>query len=195
MGVARIGIPVERMDDETLRAGLRAGDTEISLAFVRRFQAHIYAVALAIVGDPGAAEEVAQQSFERVWLRAGYFDAERGTVRSWLAIITRNLAVDALRRRRPAPVDPADMVRLLGPSADEPEMATMRNESRSQLKSALRMLPPEQARALVMAGVYRMTAQEVAASEGIPLGTAKTRIRAGMAKLREQLAGAEVAHD
>lgn len=193
--MARVGIPVERMSDETLLAGLTTRDDEISLAFVRRFQAHVFAVALAIVGDRAAAEDVAQQTFERVWRRSSTFDPGRGNVRAWLTTVTRNMARDTLRGRRPDPVDPTDLIRLLGSSRDEPEESSIRNESRATLRAALRGLPSEQARALVMAGVYRMTAQEVAESEGIPLGTAKTRIRSAMMKLREQLASSEVAND
>lgn len=184
------------MDDEALLAGLGTGDPEASLAFVRRFQAHVFAVALAIVANRAAAEDVAQQSFERVLRRAGTFDPQRGNVRGWLTAITRNAALDLLRRRTPDPVDPADMIRLLGPAKDQPEAASISRESRSQLQAALRTLPPEQARALVMAGVYRMTAQEVADTEGIPLGTAKTRIRIAMMKLREWLTSSpEVTYD
>lgn len=194
MNVARVGIPVERMSDETLLAGLGTRDQEIAIAFVRRFQGHVYAVALAMVGDRAAAEDVAQQTFERVWRRSSTFDPGRGTVRTWLTTIARNMARDSLRGRRPAPIDPTDLIRILGPSSDEPEAASLRNESTSSLRAALRDLPSEQARALVMAGVYRMTAQEVADAEGVPLGTAKTRIRSAMMKVRDLLAASEVAN-
>jgi RNA polymerase sigma-70 factor (ECF subfamily) len=183
------------MDDESLLAGLATGDREVSLAFVRRFQGHVYAVALAVVGDAGAAEDVAQQTFERVWRRHSTFDAQRGNVRAWLTTVTRNMALDSVRSRRPDPVDPVDLIRLLGSARDEPEAASMRIESQNELRAALRRLPSEQARALVMAGVYRMTAQEVADAEGIPLGTAKTRIRVAMMRVREHLASSEVNSD
>lgn len=195
MNVTRVGLPVERMTDEALLAGLSTGSSDVSLAFVRRFQAHVFAVALAIIGDRTLAEDVAQQTFERVWLRGSTFDSQRGNVRSWLTTVTRNIALDNVKRRRPEAMDPSDMVRLLGPGSDEPEETSMRNDSRAQLQKALKRLPPEQARALVMAGVYRMTAQEVADSEQIPLGTAKTRIRVGMMKVRDLLASTEVHHD
>ncbi|HET6874817.1 MAG TPA: sigma-70 family RNA polymerase sigma factor [Acidimicrobiales bacterium] len=181
------------MSDEALLAGLAMN--EVALAFVRRFQGHVYAVAMAIVGDRPAAEDVTQIAFEKAWQKASTFDAQRGNVRTWLTAVTRNVALDAIRRRRPDPVDPTDLVRLLGPGPEQTEEVTVRNESRAELQAAIRRLPPEQARALVMAGVYRMTAQEVAESEGIPLGTAKTRIRAAMIKLRELLASAEVTND
>jgi RNA polymerase sigma factor (sigma-70 family) len=195
MAVVRVGLPVERLADQTLLDGLRTGDDEISVGFVRRFQTHVYGVALAVVGDPSIAEEVAQQTFERVWRRASSFDPDRGTVKAWMTTITRNLAVDAVRVRKPQPVDPTDLIRLLGPATTEPETSSMHNETRAELRSALRLLPPDQARAVVMAGVYRMTAQEVADSEGIPLGTAKTRIRAAMIKLKHHLVSGEVTNE
>jgi RNA polymerase sigma-70 factor (ECF subfamily) len=183
------------MTDEALLAGLSTGSYDVSLAFVRRFQAHVFAVSLAIVGDRYLAEDVAQLTFERVWRRGSTFDPQKGNVRSWLTTVTRNIALDTVKQRRPEPLDPADMVRLLGPGPDEPESASMRNNSREQLQEALRRLPAEQARALVMAGVYRMTAQEVADSEKVALGTAKTRIRVAMLKVRDLLISTEVHHD
>jgi RNA polymerase sigma factor (sigma-70 family) len=185
--VTRVGLPAERMDDEALLAGLATGDGDVGLAFVRRFQRQVYGVALAVVGDPTQAEDVAQQAFERAWRRAGTFDATRGSVGSWLNTITHNLAIDAVRARKPSPLDPSDLVRLLGRTSDEPEHRSLQAETSEELRRAIRALPWEQARAIVMAGVYGMTAQEVAASESIPLGTAKTRIRAAMTKLRDAL--------
>ncbi|HET9691107.1 MAG TPA: sigma-70 family RNA polymerase sigma factor [Acidimicrobiales bacterium] len=190
--MARVGLPVERLSDEALLAGLTTGAPDVALAFVRRFQSHVFAVALAIVGDRMLAEDVAQQTFERVWRRGTTYEATRGTVRSWLTVVTRNIALDSVKRRRPEPIDPADLVRLLAPAGDGPEGASMRDQSREQLRDALRQIPAEQARALVMAGVYRMTAEEVAAAEQIPLGTAKTRIRSAMAKVRHLLPSPEV---
>jgi RNA polymerase sigma-70 factor (ECF subfamily) len=175
------------MTDEALLAGLSAGGPEVGLAFVRRFQRHVFGVALAVVGDHNAAEDIAQQTFERAWSRAGSFDAQRGSVRTWLTTIAHNLAIDAVRSRKPTPVDPTDLIRLLGPDHEEPERRSVRAEATSELRAAIAALPTEQARAVVMAGVYGMTAQEVADADEIPLGTAKTRIRSAMIKLRTTL--------
>jgi RNA polymerase sigma factor (sigma-70 family) len=182
--VARIGLPAQHMTDDALLAGLAAGGPDVGLAFVRRFQRHVFGVALAVVGDPCLAEDVAQQTFERAWRRASSFDSSRGSVRTWLTTIAHNLAIDAVRARKPTPVDPTDLIRLLGPGSDEPERRSLRAESVAELRAALGGLPIEQGRAVVMAGVYGMTAQEVADADGIPLGTAKTRIRSAMIKLR-----------
>jgi RNA polymerase sigma-70 factor (ECF subfamily) len=175
------------MEDAALLAGLASSESSVAIAFVRRFQRRVYGVALAVVGDPVLAEDVAQQAFEKAWRRASSFDASRGSVASWLTAITHNLAIDAVRRRKPSPVDPSDLVRLLGPGTDEPEPRALITESTDELRRAIRALPPEQTRAVVMAGIYAMTAQEISETEGIPLGTAKTRIRSGMMKLRASL--------
>jgi RNA polymerase sigma-70 factor (ECF subfamily) len=175
------------MDDHSLLAGYAAGTPEVAVAFVRRFQGHVFGVAQAIVGDAALAEDVAQHAFERAWRNAARYDREKAGVRTWLTTITRNLAIDSLRARKPVPVDPADLVRLLGPPDDEPETRAVRTDAAQALMASIRRLPAEQARAVVMAGMYRMTAEEVADAEHIPLGTAKTRIRSAMQKVRNDL--------
>jgi RNA polymerase sigma-70 factor (ECF subfamily) len=186
---------VELLPDETLLVGLATGDAEIALAFVRRFQRLVFGVALAVLGDLRMAEDVAQQTFERVWRHAKVYDPRRGSVRTWLTAIARNLAVDTARVRRPTPVDPTDLVDLLGSAADGPEQRAMVAESVAELRDAVAALPEAQARALVLAGIHGFTAREIADLEQIPLGTAKTRIRAAMGKLRTTLTSNRVDHD
>jgi RNA polymerase sigma-70 factor (ECF subfamily) len=188
------GLPVESLPDETLLTGLGTGDAEIALAFVRRFQRLVFGVALAVLGDIRMAEDVAQQTFERVWRHAQVYDSRRGSVRTWLTTIARNLAVDAARVRRATPVDPVDLVDLLGSTGDGPEQRAVAAESVAELRRALAALPAAQARALVLAGIHGLTAREIADLEHIPLGTAKTRIRAGMGKLRAMLSVNRVDH-
>ncbi len=187
-GVSRIGVPVERLEDDALLAGYADGISEVAVAFVRRFQGPVYGIALAIVGEPALAEDVAQRAFERAWRSARKYDPAKAGVKTWLTIITRNLAIDSLRSRRPLPIDPADLVRLLGPPDEDPQEQAVGADTAASLATGHQEgLPPDQWAALVMAGMYRMTAEEVATAEGIPLGTAKTRIRAAMRKLRDQL--------
>jgi RNA polymerase sigma factor (sigma-70 family) len=177
----------DEMSDAWLLAGLASNSPDVVVAFVRRFQSPVFRVAFAVLGDRGLAEDVAQQTFERAWRRAATFDPDRGTVRAWLLTIARNLAIDTVRVRTPMSVDPADLVRLPGSEVDDPEHQAIRAEVHSRLRATVRRLPPAQARAVVMAGVYEMSAQEVAVVDDIALGTAKTRIRAAKIKLREDL--------
>jgi RNA polymerase sigma-70 factor (ECF subfamily) len=174
----------ERLPDEVLLAGLGAGDADLAVAFVRRFQRIVFGVAVAVLGDPKTAEDVAQQAFEQAWRHAQVYDSRRGTVRAWLTRITHNLAIDVVRTRVSLPVDPDDLPVMLTAMTDGPERLAVARDSATQLRRALGRLPAPQARAVAMAGIYGMTARQVADTEGIPLGTAKTRIRDGMQKLR-----------
>ena len=185
MGV--MGRSPDRQSDEGLLAGLGAGDTELAIAFVRRFQRIVFGVALAVTGDPGTAEDVAQQAFEQAWRHASVYDSRRGSVRAWLTTITHNLAIDVVRARSAVPVDPDDLPVLLAAMTENPERLAVANDSAAGLRRALTRLPMPQARAVAMSGIYGMTAKQVADSEGIPLGTAKTRIRDGMQRLRAAL--------
>jgi RNA polymerase sigma-70 factor (ECF subfamily) len=174
----------ERQADEGLLAGLGAGDAELAVAFVRRFQRIVFGVALAVTGDPGTAEDVAQQAFEQAWRHASLYDSRRGSVRAWLTTITHNLAIDVVRARSALPMDPDDLPVLLAAMSESPERLAVANDSAAGLRRALTRLPAPQARAVAMSGIYGMTAKQVADTEGIPLGTAKTRIRDGMQRLR-----------
>ena len=179
--------------DEALLAGLAAGDELAATAFVRRYQRRIFGLAVGMVGDPALAEEIAQEAFLRVWRHAAVYDARRGAVASWVLTITRNLAVDAIRMRRSVPVDPDDFARTALVSDDRsPEEEAVTADAAPGLRRALATLPPDQRRALVLAVVHGHSAAEVSEEEGIPLGTAKTRIRAGMAKLRTAWVGGQV---
>jgi RNA polymerase sigma factor (sigma-70 family) len=179
--------PLQHLPDDMLLASLGAGDAQAALAFIRRFQSVVFGVAFTIVGDSGLAEDIAQQAFERAWRHAGLYDPRRGSVRTWLTRIVHNLAVDAVRVRLPAPVDPHKLLPLITAITDTPERQALAGETSAQLRTALATLPREQARAVVMAAVHAMTAQEIAAAESIPVGTAKSRIRAAMIKLHAAL--------
>lgn len=188
MGMQRFRFPVGRLPDEALLSGLATGDPELAVTFVRRFQHAVFGVAIAVTGDPQLAEDIAQQTFERAWRHAQMYDSRRGSVATWLTTIAHNLAIDAVRSRRPEPLAPEDLEGILGVVSETPEQHALADEASSRLRAAVAELPREQGRALVMAGIYGMTAQQIADREQIPLGTAKTRIRTAMGKLRTTLA-------
>src|ERR1700728_3900253 len=164
------------------------GDETAAVTFVRRYQRRVYGLAFSMLGDAQAAEDVAQEALVRVWRHSEVVDARRGSAATWVLAITRNLAIDAMRVRRSAPMDPARFLTLGSVSMDQsPEEASERLESTPDIRAALAGLPPEQRHALVLAVVYGLTAADVAQRESIPLGTAKTRIRAGLQKLRKAM--------
>ena len=176
------------VSDDALLAGLATGDPDAAAAFVQRFQRRVFGLALTIVGDTRAAEDIAQEAFLRAWKNAGAYDARRGTVITWLLTITRNLSIDAVRVRRPTVIDP-DSILALNLTSNEPlpdELSALRDDA-DRLAAAMSRLPIEQRRALVMTGLLGHTAREVSEAEGIPLGTAKTRIRSGLLRLRSAL--------
>jgi RNA polymerase sigma factor (sigma-70 family) len=176
------------LSDESLLAGVASGDADITTAFVRRFQAQVYGLALSIVRDPGVAEDIAQEAFVRAWRHAANYDSRRGRVVTWLLSITRNLAIDLTRVQRSEPIDPHDLATLglVSQDADPGERAFPVDETQ-RLRTALATLPVEQRRAVVLAAFYGRTAREISELEKVPLGTAKTRIRAAMLKLRTEL--------
>lgn len=167
---------------------MAAGDTAAATAFVRRHQQRVYGIALAVTGDRHLADDVAQEAFTRAWRAAATFDSRRGSANSWLLVITRNLAVDALRVRRGIATDPRALAALaLAAAEPSPVDQAVGSDEADRLRAALREVPADQRRAVVLAGIAGMTGQEVAEHEGIPLGTAKTRIRAGLRRLRDEL--------
>jgi RNA polymerase sigma-70 factor (ECF subfamily) len=177
---------VDDLSDEALLQGLAVGEPGMDVAFIRRFQRRVYGLALSLVSDSALAEDVAQEAFLRAWRHAAVFDARRGSVATWLLAITRNLAIDALRLRRAVPTDPETLLGMEEES-DGPDRAAVQADAAARLRSAIAALPYDQRRALVLAAFYGRTADEISSSEGIPLGTAKTRIRAGMHKLRSAM--------
>lgn len=149
-----------------------------------RYSSMVYAVALRVLGDTGAAEDVLQEVFMQLWRNPGVFDSSRGNLGAWLAVISRNRAIDQLRRRRPE-TDIADVVVSV-----EPDLAGEAERSRAiaKVRDVLGTMPAAQRTALEMAYFEGLTHSEIAAKTGEPLGTIKTRIRTGLMTLRKAFA-------
>jgi RNA polymerase sigma-70 factor (ECF subfamily) len=181
--------------DDALVAGLAIEDGDAATAFVRRFQAKVFGMALSVTHDPSLADDVAQEAFLRAWRSAATYDGLRGSVSAWLLTITRNAAIDAVRARRSVPADDESLDRLLQATLGATESRDATGDSATTTVEAgralarLRGLPPDQARAVVLAVFGGCTAEEISRRDGIPLGTAKTRIRAGLRRLRHDRDG------
>jgi RNA polymerase sigma factor (sigma-70 family) len=182
----KASLPREPSDQELL-AGLGRSDPQASAAFIELFQRRVFGLAKSIVADREQAEDIAQEAFVRAWRHAGSYDSRRGPVSAWLLRITRNLAIDALRKHRAQPMDPERLTVALGhtTAAAGPEELATHAVDRGKVHQALSQLRPEQRHAIVLAMFFGRTGLEIAQSEGIPLGTVKTRIRLGMLKLRK----------
>jgi len=149
-----------------------------------RYSPIVYSIALRVLGDTGAAEDVLQEVFLQLWRNPGVFDSSRGNMAAWLAVIARNRAIDSLRKRR-RETDIADVVVSV-----EPDLAgdTERARAMEKIRGVLGDMPAAQRSALEMAYFEGLTHTEIAARTGEPLGTVKTRIRAGLLSLRKAFA-------
>ena len=149
-----------------------------------RYSSIVYSIALRVLGDTGAAEDVLQEVFLQLWRNPGVFDSSRGNMAAWLAVIARNRAIDSLRKRR-RETDIADVVVSV-----EPDLAgdTERARAMEKIRGVLGDMPAAQRSALEMAYFEGLTHTEIAARTGEPLGTVKTRIRAGLLSLRKAFA-------
>lgn len=173
--------------DLELVEGLLARDEGALRSVIDRYGTIVLGMARRVVGETSLAEEVAQDTFLALWRRPGAFDAERGSLKAFLATVARNKAVDLVRREeharrsKDAVVAEATATSAEG-FANEEQMGI---EERDRVRTALAKLSPVQREAIVLAYFGGRTYREVARELGIPEGTAKTRMRDGLARLRE----------
>jgi len=148
-----------------------------------RYSPLVYAVALRVLADTGAAEDVLQEVFMQLWRHPARFDARRGGLGPWLAVIARHRAIDTLRKRRPQ-TDLEDVVIAIEADLEE---GAERVRALEKVRASLRAMPENQRTTLELAFFEGMTHSEIAAQTGEPLGTVKTRIRAALLALRRAL--------
>ncbi|GAB4442299.1 MAG: sigma-70 family RNA polymerase sigma factor [Anaerolineae bacterium] len=179
------------LSDETLLLLIARDQTEALSELYRRYNRLIYSLAVAVVSDPHSAEEVTLDVFTRVWQKADTYQPDRAGVRTWLSRITRNLALNVVRRRnvrldarslRWADVTPPPI-----PTEHQPESMAELAQAQARVRAAIRELPPEQQEALALAYFGGYSHQQIADELDYPLGTVKTRIRSAMKKLRHLL--------
>jgi RNA polymerase sigma-70 factor, ECF subfamily len=168
-----------------LVSAIRSGNQSAMASLYDRYSSIVYSVALRVLGDTGAAEDILQDVFMQLWRNPGSFDSSRGSLGAWLAVVTRNRAIDALRKRRPEN-DIEDVV--ISVEADLASEAD-RTRTAEKVRSVLGSMPAAQRSALEMAYFEGLTHTEIAAKTGEPLGTIKTRIRAGLTTLRKAFQG------
>jgi RNA polymerase sigma-70 factor (ECF subfamily) len=175
--------------DSHLVALVAEGDAAALEALYDRYGEAAYSLALRILTDQSLAEGVVREVFLSLWREARRFDPARGTVATYLLTTTHHRAVDVVRReenlrRRHGPEEALPLAPDQ-PSGldDEVEVA----ERRSRIRAALAELPEPQREALMLAYFGGYTQQEIASLVGVPLGTVKTRMAAGMRRLKDEL--------
>ena len=175
--------PSSAGDDSVLLARVQRGDEQAMASLFDRYSKVVYSVALRVLRDPSAAEDVLQEIFMQVWRKPEGFSATRGSLGGWLAVVARNRSIDYLRRRRPT--ESVEDVALASPCnlGEESERNLMTEKARSLILT----LPQEQRKTLEMAFFDGLTHAEIAEMTGEPLGTVKTRIRSALLVLRKGL--------
>lgn len=180
---------VDQAEDKALVERLAAQDEEALREVMNAYGGIVYALAKRVISDPTMAEEVAQDAFLALWRRPGAYDAERGSLQAFLLGVTRNKAIDlvrheeSLRRAKDALITEAEAAS--GALSTYELAAGM--EERDELKTALSTISEVQREAVVLAYFGGRTYREVAQELDIPEGTAKTRLRDGLSKLRQVL--------
>jgi RNA polymerase sigma-70 factor, ECF subfamily len=185
-------------DDEALVASLARGDSRALETIYERHSRGVYSLALRLLSDPPAAEEVVQETFLKLWRQPAAYQPDRGRLLPWLLGVAHHRAIDVLRRRQleqrhrvPAPphangdglVDLLDSFGLTSSEGD-PQTRAGAVEQRMAIGRAMASLPSEQWLPLELAYYRGMTQLEIATALGLPLGTVKTRMRLGLQQLR-----------
>jgi RNA polymerase sigma factor (sigma-70 family) len=178
----------DRDADQRLMRAFARHDPAAADALYRRFAGRIYGLGLVMLGSDAAAQDLVQDTFVKLWRSAERYDRSRGKLETWVLLIARSLAIDAIRRRvleartlehveRPSEVD----------DDPGPDDVAITLDLTDRARAAMASLPPEQRAALELAYLGGKTSAEISDMEGIPIGTAKTRIRAALLRLRDAL--------
>ncbi|MGH2492474.1 MAG: sigma-70 family RNA polymerase sigma factor [Candidatus Limnocylindria bacterium] len=164
------------------------GDADALGELYDRYGRVVFGVIYRMLGSPESAEEVAQNAFHSVWRQAGAYRPERGSVRTWLLAISRNAAIDWRRSKgnrmdRETAID--ESLQLVDDlRVEDRVIAGLRAE---RVRAAVASLPREQREVLSLAFWSGLSQTEIAERIGAPLGTVKSRVRLGMARLRDWL--------
>jgi RNA polymerase sigma factor (sigma-70 family) len=174
------------LSDEALVALVARADDGALAELYDRFGHVAYGLAVRVVRDPALAEDAVQEAFLAVWRSAARFVPERAKARTWILTVVHRRAVDIVRREEPRRTEPLEAAPP--PSANLTEDEAWLRLQRTRVQEALRKLPDQQREALELAYFGGFTQAELADRLGEPLGTIKSRMFTGLARLRELLA-------
>ncbi len=188
---ARSSVEQTREADHALvRRIVRREEAALAEAY-DRYASLVYAVALRVLREATAAEEVLQDTFHRLWIVASRFDPQRGSLPAWLAVAARHRAIDRLRQRDPAADSDSDAVAAVAeiPLAFDLEDEISRQRLADQVRAAMARLSESHRAVIELAYFEGLTHTELARHTGEPLGTIKSRLRAAVAALRREFGG------
>ena len=179
------------MEDRQIIHLIASMDKGALEALYGRYSTSVYSLAMYMLRNEALAQEVTQEIFLNIWLKAASFKADRGEPRSWIMSVAHHKVVDLIRSRRRSTVmsDPADYETLdLLPSGQvSTEEQVERNLQRERIMNAMGVLPKAQREVILMAYFEGYSQSAMADKLGQPLGTIKTRVRLAMQKLRIEL--------
>jgi len=181
-----MGRDLAHLSDEALVALVARADEGAFAELYDRFGHVAYGLALKVVRDPALAEDAVQDAFLAVWRSSGRFVAERAKASTWILTLVHRRAVDVVRREQPRRTEPLETAPQ--PSANLTEDEAWLRLQRARVQDALRRLPDQQREAIELAYYGGFTQSELADRLGEPLGTIKSRMFSGLARLRELLA-------
>lgn len=165
------------------------GDRSAFEQLYAKTSAKLFGICLRIFPEAQEAEDALQDAYITIWNRAATFDASRASPITWLAIVTRNRAIDRLRARgkaQMAPIEAAEHIADETPLADAQMLA---REDSAALTGCIAALETRDAAFIRSAFLGGATYADLAARDGVPLGTVKSRIRRALMRLRECLSG------
>jgi RNA polymerase sigma-70 factor (ECF subfamily) len=175
------------LSDEALVALIARGDEDALAELYERIGRIAYGLALRVLRDERHAEDAVQEAFLQVWRSAATFRAERAKASTWVLTLVHRRAVDLVRREERRQADPMTDDVALGAAPEDTEEAAWLRFERERVQAALRELPDVQREALELAYYGGFSQSELAERLGVPLGTIKSRMFAGLSRLRELL--------
>ena len=175
------------LSDEALVALVARADEDALAELYDRVSRIAYGLALRVLRDERHAEDAVQEAFLQVWRSAATFRAERAKASTWILTLVHRRAVDLVRREERRQADPLTDDSALGEAPEDTEEAAWLRFERERVQVALKQLPDVQREALELAYYGGFSQSELADRLGVPLGTIKSRMFAGLARLRELL--------
>ena len=175
------------LSDEALVALVARGDEDALAELYDRVGRIAYGLALRVLRDERHAEDAVQEAFLQVWRSAATFRAERAKASTWILTLVHRRAVDLVRREERRQADPLTDDSAAGIAPDDTDEAAWLRFERERVQAALKQLPDMQREALELAYYGGFSQSELADRLGVPLGTIKSRMFAGLARLRELL--------
>jgi|TARA_B110000263_G_scaffold235182_1_gene233433 RNA polymerase sigma-70 factor (ECF subfamily) len=184
-------VDYESLDDHQLMQRITQVDKDALEALYTRYHTPVYSLAMFMLKQPALAEEVTQDIFLNIWLKASSFNAERGQPRGWIMSVAHHKIIDLIRSRRRAIIntDPADYetLDLLPDGGVSTESQVEHTLERERIMRALKTIPDSQREVIMLAYFGGLSQSEMAEKLDQPLGTIKTRVRLAMQKLRTVL--------